>query len=440
MRFLRQLRCDWNGEGTTDMDIVKELLQGIPLPRMAKATQSFPAGELADVAGALREQLGKPGVVDTIKPGKRIAIAVGSRGVAEIPTLVRVTAEEIRRRGGIPFIVPAMGSHGGATAEGQREVLANLGVTEKTAGCDILASMEVVEIGRLGSGLPVYIDKNAYGADGIVVINRVKPHTAFRGECESGMVKMITIGLGKQKGAESCHAYSFKYMAEHILLMSEISLAKTPILFGVGTVENAYDKVMKVVAVPAHQIVETDKAMLVEAKANMPKFLIEKFDILIVDQIGKDVSGDGMDPNITGRYPTPYASGGADITRIVILDLSEATHGNANGMGAADFVTRKLFDKIDYKSTYANSLTSTVPRPVAIPMILDDDRDAILAAVKTCNNFDLSKATVIRIKDTLHLGDIRISESLIPQAKEQSMIEVVSAAAEMRFDAKGNLI
>jgi hypothetical protein len=422
------------------MDVIKRMLQGIPLPRMAKATQSFPAGELADVAGALREQLGKPGVVDTIKPGRRIAIAVGSRGVAEIPTLVRVTAEEIRRRGGTPFIVPAMGSHGGATAEGQREVLANLGVTEKTAGCDILASMEVVEIGRLDSGLPVYIDKNAYGADGIVVINRVKPHTAFRGECESGMVKMITIGLGKHMGAESCHAYSFKYMAEHILLMSEISLAKTPILFGVGTVENAYDKVMKVVAVPAHQIVETDKAMLVEAKANMPKFLIETFDVLIVDQIGKNISGEGMDPNITGRYSTPYASGGPDITRVVVLDLSEATHGNAIGVGAADFVTRKLADKIDFKASYANSMTALLPRTTAMPTVMEDDRDAILAALKTCDARDKGQARIIRIKDTLHLGDLQISESLVQEAMAHPMMELVSPVADMRFDADGNLI
>jgi len=422
------------------MDIVKELLQGVPLPRMARIWQSFPAPAVADVAGTLREQLGRPGVLDTVKPGMRIAIGVGSRGLADLPTLVRVTVEEIKKRGGQPFLVPAMGSHGGATAEGQSEVLANLGVTEATAGCEVLASMEVVEIGRLDNGLPVYIDKFAYEADGIAVIARVKPHTAFRGECESGLVKMITIGLGKQKGAESCHAYSFKYMAEHILSMSAISLARTPILFGVATVENAYDRIAKIVATPASELVETDKALLIEAKANMPRFMLDTFDVLIVDRIGKDISGDGMDPNISGRYPTPYASGGPDIARIVLLDLTEATHGNANGMGAADFITRKLFDKIDFQPTYANSLTSTVPGPVRVPMVLDDDCDAIMAAIKTCNSRNPAQARVVRIKDTLHMGEISISESMLPEARANSAIKILSEPEELVFDDAGNLL
>lgn len=422
------------------MDIVKQLLQGTPLPRMAKIRQSFPAPEVSDVAGALRDQLAKPGVIDAVKPGMQIAIGVGSRGVAEIPTLARVTVEEIKKRRALPFIVPAMGSHGGATAAGQREVLANLGVTEATAGCEIRSSMEVVELGRLGNGLPVYMDKFAHAADGIVVINRVKPHTCFRSSNESGMVKMITIGLGKQKGAESCHAYSFKYMAEHILAMSAISLARTPILFGVGTVENAYDRIARVVAVPANEIVEVEKGMLIEAKANMPKFMFDQFDALIVDQIGKEISGDGMDPNITGRYPTPYASGGPDIAKIAVLDLTGPTHGNATGMGAADFITRKLADKINFKMVYANGLTSTVVGPGRMPMVLDDDRDAIMAAVKTCNARDLARARVVRIKDTMHMGDIFVSESMLPEARANPAIEALSSPADLVFDAAGNLV
>jgi hypothetical protein len=228
-------------------------------------------------------------------------------------------------------------------------------------------------------------------------------------------------------------------MAEHILLMTEISLARTPILFGVGTVENAYDRVAKIVAVPAAQLVETDKAMLVEAFANMPRIMFDQFDVLIVDQIGKDISGDGMDPNITGRYPTTDASGGPAITKIAVLDLTERTHGNANGMGAADFVTRKLADKVDYKSTYANSLTSRVSIPVRLPMVLDDDRDAILAAIKMCYARDLSLARVVRIKDTLHLGDIFVSESLLAEARANPLIEVLSRPADLVFDAAGNL-
>jgi hypothetical protein len=422
------------------VDIIKELLLGVPLPRLAKIRQTFPAPEVQDVAGTLRAELGKPSIAGCIRPGMRIAVAVGSRGVAQIPLLARVTVEEIKKLGGVPFIVPAMGSHGGATAEGQKEVLANLGVTEASVGCAIVSSMEVVEIGHLDNGLPVYMDKHAHSADGIVVINRVKPHTAFRGPCESGIVKMITIGLGKQKGAESCHAYSFKYMAEHILAMASISLVRTPILFGVATVENAYDRVARIVAVPADAMIATDKALLVEAKANMAKISFDQIDVLIVDQIGKDISGDGMDPNITGRYPTPYASGGPDIAKMVVLDLTERTHGNANGMGAADFTTRKLVDKVDFKVTYANGLTSTVVGPTHMPTVLDDDRDAILAAVKTCNARELSKARVVRIKNTLQLDELYVSESLLPEAEANPAVEVVSPPTAMVFDSAGNLL
>lgn len=426
--------------GEQTVNIVQELLQDIPLPRMARAWQSFPAPELDDVAGALRDQLARPGVVERIRPGMRIALGVGSRGIAEIPTLVRVTVEEIRKRGGEPFIIPAMGSHGGATAEGQRGVLANLGVTEASAGCPIHASMEVVEIGRLKNGLPVYTDKLAYEADGIVVINRVKPHTAFRGVCESGLVKMVTIGLGKQKGAESCHAYGFQHMGQHILAMSALSLARLPILFGVASVENAYDRIARVIATPASELVETDQALLIEAKAHMPRLMFDSIDVLVVDRIGKDVSGDGMDPNITGRYPTPYVSGGPAVGSIVILDLTERTHGNANGMGMADCITRRLLNKIDFQSTYANSLTSTVSLPVHIPMVLENDRDALRAAVKICNAADLRRARVVRIANTLQLGEIAISEPMLAEVRENSAIRILSEPAELPFDEAGNLL
>jgi hypothetical protein len=421
------------------LDIVQELLQNIPLPRMVKIRQEFIASEVQDVAGTLQQELLNSNVIEPIKPGMSIAIAVGSRGVAEIPTITRVVVEEIKKCGGQPFLVPSMGSHGGATAQGQKEVLENLGVTETVVGCPIRSSMEVVEIGCLENGLPVYMDKIASQADGIIVINRVKPHTAFRGHNESGICKMITIGLGKQKGAESCHAYSFKYMAENILGMAQVALSKMPFLFAVGTVENAYDKVAKIVVVPADEIIETDSQLLIEAKANMPRIYFDQIDVLIIDQIGKDVSGDGMDPNITGRYPTPYASGGPNVSKMVVLDLTERTHGNGNGMGTADFTTRKLVDKVNFKMTYANGLTSTVVGPTHMPMVLDNDHDAIRAAIKTCNALDLSKARVVRIKDTLHLGEIWISEELLEEAKKNSAITILSESQEMSFDMGENL-
>ena len=422
------------------MSFIKDFVRDVPVPRMVRIRQSFAAPEVADVAGTLIEQLAKPGVIDQVKPGMRIAIGVGSRGIAEIPTLVRVLVEQIKKQGGIPFIVPAMGSHGGATAEGQRDVLANLGVTEASAGCEIRATMEVVQVGRLDSGLPVYMDKYAYEADGIVVINRVKPHTCFHGPNESGIVKIVTIGLGKQKGAESCHAYSFKVMAEHIVAMAEILLARTPVLFAVATVENAYDRISEIVAMPASELVEADRALLLRAKERMPKFMFDQFDVLIVEQIGKDVSGDGMDPNITGRFSSPFATGGPDVTRIVVLDLTDRTHGNANGMGAADFTTRKMADKVDFPLSYVNSLTANLPTTVRLPVVLDDDREAILAAVKTSCARDLAQARVVRIKDTLHMSEIFISESMLPEARANPAIEVLSAPVELSFDANGNLV
>lgn len=422
------------------MDIIQELLQGIPVPKMAKIRQTFPASRLNDAAGALRQELAKPEISSLIKPGMSIAIAVGSRGIAEIPTLVRVTVEEIRKRGGQPFLIPSMGSHGGATAEGQVDVLTNLGITEETAGCPIRSCMDVVEVGHLANGLPVYIDKNAYHADGIVVMNRIKPHTAFRGPSESGLVKMVTIGLGKQKGAESCHAYSFRYMAEHLIAMARIVLDKAPVLFGIGTVENAYDQIARVAAVPAADLLAADQELLLEAKANMPRLLFDQIDVLIIDRIGKNISGDGMDPNITGRYPTPYASGGPEVSKMVVLDLTEETDGNANGMGTADFTTRKLVDKVNFPLTYANGLTSTVVGPTHMPTVLDSDYDAIRAAIKTCNARDLSKARVVRIQDTLHMGEIWISEAMLPEAAATSGITVLSSAAALQFDSQGNLL
>ena len=407
---------------------------------MVKVRQKFAAPEVADLIGTLRQELAKPGTGDRVKPGMRIAIAVGSRGVAQIETITRVTVEEIKKRGGIPFVVPAMGSHGGATAQGQQQVLAELGVTEASVGCPIISSMEVVEVGRLPSGLAVLIDKTAFEADGIVVINRVKSHTAFHGPSESGLVKMLSIGLGKQKGADSCHAYSFKHMAEHIVEMAKIKLERCRFLFGVATVENAYDHVAKIVAVPAEKMIEVDQTLLIEAKANMPRIMFDPMDVLIVDRIGKEISGDGMDPNITGRYPTPYASGGPVVNKLAVLDLTEKTHGNANGMGAADFTTRKLVDKADWDSTYANALTSTVCEPIRIPMVLASDREAICAAVKTSFARDLTKVRLVRIKDTLSLGEVYISESLLPEAKANPDIEICGSPSEMKFDADGNLV
>ncbi|MDF2724647.1 MAG: hypothetical protein K0Q59_4322, partial [Paenibacillus sp.] len=257
-----------------------------PLPRMVKIRQHFYAPEVADTAAAAREAMQDAGVLSRIAPGDTVAIAVGSRGLADIPVLVREAVAAVRQAGGSPFLIPAMGSHGGATAEGQRSVLEHLGVTESFTGVPIRATMDVVQVGELPNGLPVYVDKFAYEADKVIVINRIKPHTAFRGPFESGLMKMITIGLGKQKGAEAAHAFSFKYMAEHIPAMAKIVLSKVPIIFGLGTIENAYDHVAKVVAIAAEKLEETEPGLLAEAKSLMPRIWVDPIDVLVVDELG----------------------------------------------------------------------------------------------------------------------------------------------------------
>lgn len=421
------------------MDIIQQLLNNVPIPRMVRLSQKFSGSQIEDITSAVSRELAKPGVGDRVSGGMRIAVAVGSRGIANIAAIARATVTELKRRGAKPFIVPAMGSHGGATAEGQKQVLANLGVTEDSVGCPVVSSMEVVQVGQLDNGLPILFDRHAYQADGVVVINRVKPHTAFRGQSESGLVKIITIGLGKQKGADSCHAYGFGHMARHIVDMARVTLARVPILFGVAVVENAEDKTAKLVGVPAAEIIETDRQLLVEAKANMPRIPFNKFDVLIVDYIGKEFSGDGMDPNITGRYPTPFAAGGPEVNKIAVLDLTEESNGNANGIGLADFTTRRFVDKINYQYTYANALTSTVSAPVRLPVIMDCDRDAIRAAIKTCNAPDLRRPRVVRISNTLHLSEMSISEALLTEARNLANIVIHGEPSEMRFGPNGEL-
>lgn len=278
------------------MRVIETLIKDIPLPRMVKVQQDFYAPEILEVDKAVHDAIKEAGVLSRITGGDRVAIAVGSRGVADIPILTREVVNAVKSVGGLPFIVPAMGSHGGATAEGQRDVLEKLGVIEEFIGAPIISTMDVVELGRLPKGLPIYIDKNAYEADKIIFIARIKPHTAFRGTHESGLAKMITIGLGKQKGADAAHSYSFKYMAEHVPAMARITLANAPIIFGLGTIENAYDRPAKIIAVPAEKIVEVEPELLLEAKSLMPRLMFNPIDVLVVDELGKDISGSGMDP------------------------------------------------------------------------------------------------------------------------------------------------
>ncbi|HTD76556.1 MAG TPA: lactate racemase domain-containing protein, partial [Chloroflexota bacterium] len=366
--------------------VLHHLLDPVPIPQMARVRYDIPTpAPLGDIRAAVREQMERAGARTMVRPGQRIAVGVGSRGIGRLPEIVAALVGELRALGAEPFIIPTMGSHGGATAEGQREVLRHLGVTPERVGAPIEAQMETVEVGRAADGTPVRLDRLALAADGIVFVARVKPHTAYRGPHESGLAKMIAIGLGKQAGAAVCHARGFGHMARMVPALAEVALARAPIRFGLAVLENAYDEPYKLVVVPAQRLLADEPALLDEARRAMPRIPFDSLDVLVIDEIGKNISGDGADPNITGRYATPDASGGPEVNKQVVLDIADASGGNANGIGLADFTTVRAARKMDFGRTYPNALTSTVARPVALPMVLPSDRLAFAAALLTCN-------------------------------------------------------
>ncbi len=421
------------------MSVVDDLLKDMPLPTMYRARQVFKDTAIKDIQAVLAEQFRQPAINQSIKAGQRIAIAVGSRGMNGLQKLVKITVAELKQRGAEPFVVPSMGSHGGASAEGQKHVLEELGITEVAVGCPIISSMETVELGRMDNGLPVLIDKEAMQAGGIIIINRIKPHTSFSGPLESGLVKMLSIGLGKQQGADSCHAMGFGHMAVNIVEMAKIKIARAPILFGIATIENAYDKVAKIRIIPAAEIIAEEKQLLIEAKASMPRILFNPLDILVVDEMGKQFSGTGTDPNITGRAATPYLDLKQQITKMAILDLSATSHGNATGVGLADICTKRLVDKIDFDATYANHITSTVLTHGKIPVTMKNDLRALQLAMKTSNCLDLSKVRAVRLPNTLQVENILISEGLLEEAKAHPDVEVTDIVHEWAFDEDDNL-
>ena len=421
------------------MSTIDNLLDPIAIPRMVKVKQTFERPVIRDVVGEFRAKLAAKKVMAAIKPGQNIAVGVGSRGISNLPALVKVLVEELKKAGAKPFLVPAMGSHGGATAEGQRSMLIGMGFSEEYIGAPIRATMETVQVGVSANGFPVFFDKNAFEADGTIFMNRIKPHVAFRGEVESGLQKFITIGLGKQKGADICHELGFGQMAENIPAMAKVSLEKANILFAVGLLENAYHETCRIEVLNNNEIAKEEPALQAEGKRLCPKLYFDKLDVLVIDEIGKDISGTGFDTNVVGRYHTPFCTGGPSITRMTILDVTDVSHGNANGLGILDFTTKRVFDKFSFEDTYPNSLTSTVPVSVKIPMVLKTDKQSIQACIKTCNRLDKENVTMVRIKNTIALGEIEISENLIPLAKENKYLEVVGTPYALPFDKNGNL-
>ena len=414
---------------------IEELLGEVEPPAVALVEQRVDAPPaLEDIRSAVGEALRSVEI-----PEGSVAIGVGSRGVGRIGDVVAAVVGSLKEAGAEPFVVPAMGSHGASTAEGQARVLAHLGVSEERTGCPVRATMEAVKIGETPAGVEVFMDRNAHEADAVVVVNRIKPHTAFRGEVESGPTKMLAIGLGKQKGAHSVHAAGWGNIHETIPQAARVAVESGKVAFGLAVLENADEEPYKVAAIPADKLEESEAPLLEEAKRNLLRLPFEELDLLIVDEIGKNISGDGADPNVTGRYPTPYASGGPAVERLVYLDLTEETGGNANGLGVADVVTERLVSKMDRPATYLNALTSTTPTPVKTPMVMPDDRMAIAAALLMCAGVSPQRARLVRIKNTLKLRRMWVSEALLGEVDGEKL-RVVEEPQPMRFDADGSLV
>ena len=421
------------------MSVIEELLRDIPLPRLARVRQVFPRPVLADIPGEVRRQLAGRGLLAPLRPGQTVAIAVGSRGISNQPLVVRTLVEELRRAGGRPFLVPAMGSHAGATAEGQAGMLRGMGFGEEAVGAPIRSSMEVVELGTTEHGLPVLVDRLAWEADHLVIVNRIKPHVCFRGPYESGLMKMIVIGLGKQKGADACHELGFGQMPRNIPEIGLAALSRLRLLAAVALLENPFHETCRVECLRAEEIAPREPGLLEEARALCARLYFETLDVLVIDEIGKDISGSGFDTNVVGRYHSAWVSGGPKITRVAILDITGKSKGNGNGLGMADFTTRRAADKFDGEQTFPNTLTATLTGAVKIPMPLASDRLALQACLKTVNLADRRQARVVRIRNTLRLTEIEVSENMLPALRDDPRFEVLGGPRELPFDARGNL-
>lgn len=428
----------------TSGGMVTRLLADTPIPRMFHARQDFPRDVIPadEIPGVIYEQMGQEQFSSLIKPGMTIAVTAGSRGIRNVDIITKAIVDFVKEKGAHPFIVPAMGSHGGATAEGQLEVLASYQITPETMGCPIKSSMEVVELGVSERGKKVYLDKHAYEADGIIVSCRLKPHNAFRGPYESGPCKMMTVGLGKQAGASLVHGDGMDVIAQNIPTMAKVVLEKARILFAVPCIENAYDETCRIEAILAKDILKREPELLKYAFSNMPQLIVGETDVLVVDEIGKNYSGTGVDPNITGTFSTPYASGGIKVQRTCFLNLSEASHGNALGCGLASAITKKIFDEMDVEKMYPNCITSTVLASARIPCVVANDKEAMQICIRTCNKIDTDHARVVRIANSLHIDQIMLSESYYEDVKNGKYPGIVALdePQELVFDENGNLL
>ena len=405
---------------------------------LTKIKNHFPDNSVVNIEELCRQELTKLGTL--IKKDARIAIAIGSRGIHNQVKIVSELVSFLKNKGAIPFIVPAMGSHGGATAEGQQEVLEGYGITEGTIGAPIHSCMETVDLSDDTKQIPAFMDKLAYESDGVILINRIKPHTDFRAPWESGLTKMAVIGLGKEQGARSIHNLGINGLKNLMPKSAKLLFQSGRILAGIALVENAYDKTMLIKTIPAPEIMNEEVHLLKLARKNMPHFPVDLIDVLWIDQMGKDISGVGMDPNIIGRIrifgqeepETPK------IKSIVASDLTGESHGNATGAGLADIITRKLYRKIDFRKTYKNSATSSFLERAKIPFVAETDAEAMELAIRNCGLPVRENERIIRIKDTLHLDEMYVSAAILNEIKHFSHIEIITPKTNL-LDSNGKV-
>jgi hypothetical protein len=406
-------------------------------PELFTIRQKFSGTAIRDIEAAVSAEMQRS--LPRLKPGMKIALAVGSRGIADLDRIVRTAVSCLRGAGARPFIVPAMGSHGGATAEGQARVLAGYGITEERAGAPVAPSMETVELQAAGRDNRVFMGRVAYEADAIVLVNRIKPHTDFRGRFESGLAKMAAVGLGKHAGALELHSFGAEGLRDRIPRAFGAMVKTGKILLGIAIVENALDETAVIEAIPGERIAEREPELLDLARKNMPRLPSEDIDVLIVDRMGKEISGVGMDPNIIGRIRIRGVEEPASprIKAIVVSALTPHSYGNAIGIGLADVITRKLYEAIDYNAMYVNARTSRFLERVKVPFVAENDADAFHVALGSCGAIVPAAARVVRIRDTLHLAEAQVSKAIFDEIKDR--VDCVRDAAEI-FDKKGNLL
>ncbi|MGG2197517.1 MULTISPECIES: lactate racemase domain-containing protein [Paenibacillus] len=411
------------------------------LPKLVKIKQTFTGPVIEDIEAEVFRQMERIGLADKVKPGMKIAITAGSRGIANIALMIRSIARALRDLGAEPRIIPTMGSHGGATAEGQVEILHSLGVTEEFCEAPILSCMDVTQIGTTPSGMPVHADNHILASDGLILLGRIKMHTDFKSAqwIESGLLKMAAIGVGKHKQALLLHSYGIHGIRDIMPEVGQVVLDQLNVLFGVGIVENAFDQTAIIEAVPTENIPARERELLRISKSFMPSLPVEDIDVLVVDEIGKSYSGTGMDTNIIGRIRIlgEQEPSSPRIKYIIASDLGEASHGNALGIGLADLTTRRLFHKIDLQAMNENVITSSFLHRAMIPIVMDNDREALRVALRSTWGVEPKQARIVRIPNTLHLKYAYVSEVLLPEVAKLPHIEIVGEPEEMAFDAAG---